>query len=199
MTNLSSFNYINEILCDIDKSFTTVNSLQQHIKNNCLTIRHIDLTSEFLLKLHEYLEDKSTIKNDTKYNDNTSINDIGLESFDDWNDLELRTSIPTKYCPYNISNNIETPKQSSVSLDTSDVAKFEQSDIWTIQSLEFWNCSIEYDDYDYEYITSEILSDVIMVISEITKLKFISLKFAFNFMDDTSFNNVSKSFVYLYD
>eukprot|EP01083_Nonionella_stella_P014851 41587_1 len=155
---------------------TTLDTLYHCVHRQCFTIRHVALTSDFLLGFHAFLEEQLQL--DT----NTCV----PQSNDTWDDLDYYNSIETT-----IAINKQRNRQQS---NHTQCPTEHTHNIQEVNALEFWNCAIE-DDVS----TKEILADIIMIFPEITTHTFETLHLSFNFLDDETLQILSNALIYLYD
>ena len=162
-----------------DDFATTLDTLSQCIDRNCFTIRHVSLTSDFLLGFHEFLKQFEFNEHNNRQNNNNML------LYDTWDNLDYYNSIEAT---------IAINKEKNLDLISSPRDNPVNMKIDKVNTLEFWNCAIEDDT-----LTKEILADIIMVFPEMIDSKLESLRFSFNFLDDDTLDILSTALSFLYD
>eukprot|EP01084_Bolivina_argentea_P095676 171976_1 len=169
---------------------TTLDNLYECIDRGCFTVRHVALTTDFLLGFHEFLEDQiMALQFENLQSPQTNIQTTIY--YDTWDDLDYYNSIEATIA---INKQHNRDILQSEMYKTTNSCKRIKGNIHEINALEFWNCAITDDT-----TTKQILSDIIMVFPEITKHKFEKLKLSFNFLDDETLTLLTDALIYLYD
>lgn len=180
---------------------TTLQTIPDSINRQCLTLRHVALTSDFLMGFSEYLD--SAILSLEAENVKTTLKKESITGLDAWDaidrfdDLDYYGSIEHRIYENKERNRLIDKLTSGETTSPNNKTSIDHSksgNIHCVNALEFWSAPID----DYES-TRQILADVLLIFPEATNQPFEKLKFAFNFLDDDALELLSDALIYLYD